>query len=1012
MVIGNSSLAAAGGPVDFNRHIRPILADNCFECHGPDAEAREGELRFDLADDAMAVIDPGNAKGSELYRRLVHQDPDERMPPAKAHRRPSAQQIESIRQWIDEGAIWSKHWSFVSPVGPEFPKNLSQPDWPRNGLDALVLAHLDAEGLAPQPQAKPETLIRRVTLDLTGLPPELDRIDRFLAEWNKDPEAAYESLVDDLLASPRYGEHMAVSWLDAARYADTNGYQSDGKREMWRWRDWVVEAWNRNLPYDEFSIRQLAGDHLLPDRARSIQTGDLIRDPEILDLLLATGFNRNHRQDTGSGTIQEEALFEIAADRAETTAMVWMGLTLGCARCHDHKFDPLTMTDYYGMVAFFDQVDENGFAGVRNSHPWLVVPTAAQQPALAKLDKRVADAEKVLAAVDHSSAQAEWEKTVIASGEPIEPFKDGLAHHLLSGGASARFNGRNFKKAHDAFPKVLSTFKPFTFSARFKVADPARDQAIMSAVEKPDRNRKGFQLDVVEGGRVRIRLVSSWIYSFVDLISNLKIKPGREYHVALTCDSRGQGLALKAYLDGKPGLFTQDSEINGGGTTAAPEPLYFGKSPFNENLRGVIRDVRAYTREFSPDEISLLAERRPLHAILSIPAAERSTREAALVRHAFLENAEPREYVALRNGLAARQKFIEEELPISMVMIDRAQTKPSYARLRGQYDKLGPEIMPGTPQILPPLLGSGTGISRPSRLNLARWLFAPGHPLTARVAANRLWQQTWGQGFVNTPENFGTQAPEPAYRDVLDWLATEYVRLGWNTKAMLKTIVTSATYRQDSNAPGSLWERDPQNRLLARGPRHRLHGPAVRDQALAIGGLLGSDIGGESTVIEKMTDPGAGDRKSKMPPVDADAHHRRTLYAWWSRNAPPPSLAVFDGNDRSGCTVEIKRTNTPIQALATLNHETYLAAARGFAEQILAQSESDRFEYAWRKVTAAKPTASERELMTRSLAAHCDDFMNDEEATMALVETRNPELAAWTALANVLLNLDRTLTKE
>ncbi len=1008
--------------LDFNRDVRPILADNCFECHGPDEKARKAKLRFDTREGIFAprqkgpVLVPGKPDESEFIRRLMSSDPDEVMPPPKAHRKPTTAQIETLRRWVAGGAHYAEHWAFAPPVRHE-PPAVSQPEWCRNDLDRFVLAHLDGAGLTPQPEAAPEVLARRLSLALTGLPLSVPTADRFVAAHARDADVAVAALADELLKSPAYGEHFAWSWMDAGRYADSNGYQLDGNRSMWRWRDWLIAALNNNQPFDQMTREMLAGDLLIPAPLRNWQSGDLIRDTEAGGRVLATGFLRNHSYDTGSGTIAAEARFENAADRMETVGTVWMGLTLHCARCHDHKFDPLPARDYYSMLAFFDKVPEFGMSLLGASHPYLRTPDRAGLAEVAALDAKVKAASATLeqAEAHIAKAQEEWEQRTSKSeqGAVVDrPAFDaqrvtrGLRFHYAK--EPFVFDGNTQQMESPDAVKLCEGGRAFAISFWFR-QEGTGDAAILSSVNVPEGTWRGFTMDVV-GGRLRLRLVYRWVHSHIEFLSREPFRAGEWHQVTVVANGLMQGIGYRAFLDGDASAMSCTHDVmNNNGAFDKKNKLVLGGSPFLPNFRGSLADLRFYDRALSTAEVRFLADRRSVAALVAIPVARRGDGERALIRHGFLETGADNEFKTLQQAVhkaeQARGEFIKT-LPTTMVMQD-VPGRPTHVRLKGSYDQLGEAVDANVPAILPPLPREVA----PDRLALANWLASPRHPLTSRVSANRLWQQLWGRGFVDSPENFGTQCAQPEQAALLDWLATEYVRLGWDTKALLKLIVTSATFRQSSAAPADLWRRDPANRLLARGPRFRLPIHIVRDQALSVSGLLKPDIGGPPVLLEPVINR-KGEEEDEGKSDSVLETHRRTLYTYWKRNAPHPMLAVFDVADRNQCEVRARRTNTPLQALVTLNESGLVECARAFARHIRQQEGGDaaRLTFAFHSATGRAPVSEELQRLDEALQAYRGHFKSEPAAAAQLAGPDGD--AAWTAMANVLLNLDATLTLE
>ena len=984
--------------ISFSRDVRPILADNCFECHGPDEESREADLRLDILDDAIGwVIEPGSVNESILIDRLLSDDPDAVMPPLHSKRRPTKKQIEILKRWIDQGARYESHWAFVPPTRPSVPDSPDS-DWPRNSIDDFVAAHLESNALVPRKDAQPRLLARRLSLSLTGLPVLPEKADLFAEEYGRNPEQAVSSLVDELLASEAYGEHRAWFWMDAARYADTNGYQADGFRVMWPWRDWLIRNLNANLPFDRMTELMLAGDLLIAEELQDWESADWVPDDKATEQLVATGFLRNHRYDTGSGTIPAESKFENAADRMETVGTVWMGMTMLCARCHTHKYDPIENREYYELLSFFDNVREVGSALKVASHPYIHTPTAEQLAELKRLRKAALNADAGMNAAEAKicDAQKDWESSLVdvAQNPDVKESRvfRGLKYRYAEN--SLELDGKTtFEKSNDPI-SLCAGNQQWTISFWFR-PDSIDDGAIFSSVEEPERYRPGIQVDWV-GGKIRVRHVCRWVNSYIEFQSNQELQIGEWHHVTFRCDGRMQGLAYSASLNGVDEAMTCTHPVtNDSAEKSGKAPLLIGGSPLMPGFVGGLRDLRFYDRELAPDEVLSLADHRSTVEIAQIPVGERTEQEMETLRHAFLESESlPIELSELRDAqLAAHAKLNEaiEETPTTMVMKE-GRTKQTRVRMAGVFDSYGDRVEADTPEFLPPML-DGTR----DRLALARWLSHPDHPLTSRVAVNRIWQTLWGRGFVDSPENFGTQTGEPLHADLLDWLATEYVRMGWDTKALIKLIVTSRTYRQDSGATEAMWKSDPTNRHLARGPRFRLPVHTVRDQALFLSGRLDKQVGGPPVLVDDVI--GQNGKIVNLPFEKSD--RRRTLYTFWKRNSPHPMLAVFDVADRNQCEVRTMRTNTPLQALVTLNEPGFAAAAKDLGQRAVKalETEKGRIRWAWQACTGQIPTASQ---MT-ALAKMRQDYLELADGN---------EIQAWTAFCNVLLNLDATLTLE
>jgi hypothetical protein len=1029
-------------PVDFNRDIRPILSDNCFTCHGPDDKQRMAQLRFDTREGAFAksgVIVPGNAQTSRLIERVTARDPLLRMPPVDSGHKLTENQIALLRRWIDEGAKWEIHWAYLPPVRPPLPQ-VKNTSWTRNPIDNFILARLERERLAPSPEASKETLLRRATLDLTGLPPTLEEMDSFLADQSPD---AYEKRIDKLLRSPHYGERMAMQWLDLARYADTHGYHIDSHRDMWPWRDWLITAFNRNLPFDQFTIEQLAGD-LLPDATT--------------DQKIATGFNRNHMINFEGGAIPEEYQVEYVVDRVETTANVWMGMTLGCARCHSHKYDPISQKEFYQFFAFFNTVSEQGLDGrTGNAEPMLRLETDEQKKKLAELRTAINAAEESLSDSRVALLQQEWEKAFVAGDAPSlraglvahyeldGSFSDSSGRHLhgrtargdpsfastslgrsvgLDGDTQISFAGAGSFDASDAFTLALwinpSSNVPLTLLHKLEDAQSRRgyemviDDVGLIGVQKYD-------------GRLTVRLAGD-SKSAIEVRARQRLPMSSWHHIALAYDGAGKAAGLKLYINGKPTdvEITQDN-LTGSIKTSAD--LEVGNKLFGRPFKGQLDDLRIYDRALDDAEIEELGIRHPVRKIISGVYGKRTAESAARVKNYFLTHdapAEMRDQYAELKKLKQRKEEIERSVLTAMVMSEMEKPRETFVLGRGDYRNKTEKVLPGVPSILPPLAKDAPL----NRLTLARWLISPSHPLTARVAVNRYWQMYFGHGIVKTSEDFGSQGEPPAHRELLDWLATEFMQTGWDIRALQRLIVTSAAYRQSSKATPEMIEKDPENRLLARGPRLRLPAETVRDNALAISGLLEKRIGGPGFfpyqpkgLWEEMA---FGDGFSAQIYAESKGRdlYRRSMYTFWKRTVPPPSLAAFDAPDREKCASRRPMTNTPLQALVLMNDPTFVEAARSLAQRALTEggnSVETKIAYAFRLSTGRKPSVQEARALRELLTAQTARYRRDEKSAMELLRVGESkwnekldakELAAWIIVASAILNLDETITKE
>jgi hypothetical protein len=830
---------------------------------------------------------------------------------------------------------------------------------------------------------------------------------------------------------------MAVDWLDAARYADTNGFQNDFARSMWPWRDWVIDAFNRNQPFDQFTIEQIAGD-LLPDATLSQK--------------VATGFNRNNRTVTEAGSIEEEWRIENAVDRVETTATVFLGLTMGCARCHDHKYDPVTQQEFYGFLAFFNSVNEKGvYTETRGNVPPLVsVPSPEASQNLQRLDSAIAAAEQTARDLesDLATRQASWEQEQIAAPSPTEPTDWSLRiplnndlHVDASGAAPSEANltggsppawsqgpsagALKLPGKPEAFVQVDSTAQldrgdRFSYGGWFKTD---ADGAILSKMDDANGYR-GFDL-LATGGKLQVHLVHHWPDDALKVITHDPIPPSSWHHAFVTYDGTGKASGLVLYLDGR--LMPLDIETDTlKNSIANDQPLRLGKRSTSLSLNGEIADIRLYSRALSPDEVFQIAA-RPMLDLARLPANERPKLHQELLTRFYVEHYAD-DLKAARDSLVALRKQREAaqaKLATVMVMEDLAQPRETFVLKRGQYDlpDRSKQVEPGVPACMPRMPDDAPR----NRLGLARWLVDPQNPLTARVIVNRLWQQHFGVGLVKTAENFGLQGEPPSHPDLLDWLATEFVASGWDMKALHRLIVTSATYRQSSRIDGSRLARDPENRLLSRGPRFRLPAETVRDNALAIGGLLVTKLGGPSIkpyqpagLWEELAG-GAGEGPYVQD--KGDDLYRRSLYVYRKRTVPHPLMSTFDGSSREACQVNYAKTNTPLQALELLNDVTYVEAARHLAQLMLADGGStaaERINYAFRRALARPPTDAESQVLIRAIDRYRQDFNAVDAAEKLIRHGDSPvppgldprDLAAYTTVASVILNLDQTITQE
>lgn len=983
--------ATSQAEIDFNRDILPVLSEKCFACHGPDANTREADLRLDTLEGATrdlggySALVPGDVQSSELLNRI--NDEDALMPPPESKLKLSDKEKLLLKQWVISGAEYAPHWSFVAPQRPEVPNG----EFGSNPIDAFIGQRLQKEGLQFSPEASPEKLIRRVTLDLTGLPPTVEEVDNFVAAYADRGEAAWEELVDRLLKSPRYGETMALPWLEAARFADTDGYQFDGPRYQWRWRDWVIDAYNAHMPFDQFTIEQLAGD-LLPDAT--------------IEQNIATGFNRNHRYNSEAGLVVEEFLLENAVDRVDTTSTLWMGLTMGCARCHDHKYDPISQRDYYQLISFFNNVPEAGRAIKEgNSEPVVLAPTKLQQVEWEQKKQAVEAARQALKPGDTPQQGGLLIDRRMANHFKLDVLPD--IPKMISGkpivqDQSILFDGDSTVQLGE-IDKALSFRANTAFSISFWLrCDDLRDSIILSR-QQPGTTRPGVELALVEGGRLRFDLITRWMAGVGRATTDMHLPKGEWVHIAVTNDASQSANGQRIFINGQPveTTVTHNTNSNVGGVKAErPLMLGGGIAPASKNFVGAMRDVRLYKTDLWDEEIEILA------ATYGGPERQEFSR--------IKMTDEYKQYVKLREEL---EKF-EDSLPTVMVMRDMAEPKPTFIRKRGVYNSFGEEVGRGVPESMPPMDAS----LPKNRLGFAKWLVSPDHPLTSRVAVNRYWQRYFGTGLVKTSEDFGVQGEMPSHPELLDWLATEFVRSGWDVAGMQKLIVSSRTYRQDSRVTPKLLERDPENRWLARGPRLRLSAQVIRDQALFASGLLVERIGGPSVSPYQpenlWAEMSMGMRYKQSKGEDL---YRRSLYTIWKRTVAPPSMSTFDAADRESCWVKRKETNTPLQALTLLNETGYVESARHLAARMIREGGDDPIGFGFRSLTARYPDAQERSVLESALGEYRKAFSSDSELAAQIVAVGDSpadakidaqRLAEFTALANVLLNLDEAITKE
>jgi hypothetical protein len=1017
----------AGGKIDYNFHIRPLLAERCFPCHGPDERKRKADLRLDTAEGALesGVIVPGRPDESELVARITAGNAD-RMPPPKSNLTLSQEEIALIRRWVAEGAEYKPHWALL-PLPDEVPApRVKAPAWPADPIDLFILARLEHAGLAPAPPAPREAWIRRASFDLTGLPPSPAEVDAFLADTAPD---AFEKVADRLLASPRFGERMATEWLDVARYADSFGYQADGDSHVWPWRDWVVRTFNANLPFDQFLTWQIAGDLL---------------DHPSRDQRLATAFCRLRRMTNEGGSIPEEFRNEYVADRVQTFGTAILGLTVECARCHDHKFDPITQQDYYGLGAFFNSIDEWGTydnAQFRPT-PTLPLPTPEQERALtahaaevARWEARVSAAEpareavfrawlaredrkpEVPGLVGHYPLDTRLDKDQLENlADPKHPGTTTAANVLVPGkiGQALRFSGDDPLNLPGGLDR-LDRDRPFTVAFWLQVPEPPQRAVIFHRQAGTDTGFHGAELAFDEG-RLAFAMIRFWPGNALAVRTRSAFPAGRWVHVAVSSDASGRAAGARIDLDGQPA----DLEIVRDGLTknleAGGSGLTFGERFRSPGLKdGLIDEIRIYDRALSPIEVAHLADGHALDDALA-------RRDEARLRPYYF-GAMDSTVAEAREGLCqARERLFATQTGIFeiMTMEELSQPRPAFILARGRYD--APKDRPvarRTPSALPPFPNDAPR----DRLGLARWLTDPRHPLTARVAVNRFWQLFFGKGLVATPENFGTLGALPSHPELLDRLARDFIASGWDTKRLCRRIVLSSTYRQRSAAGPELRGRDPENVLLGRGPSRRLSAEMLRDAALCAGGLLVEQLGGPP--VKPYQPPGLWKGQNaflpEYTPDKGPGLYRRSLYTFWRRTSPPPNMILFDAPSREVCTARRQATSTPLQPLVLLNDPQFVEAARGLGERMLREggaATADRLAFAFRWGTSRRPSERELALLLTLHQRQLDQFQRQPKAAVAYLRTGDrplpadldpAALAAAAVVANAILNLDASL---
>ena len=1006
--------------IDFNRQIRPILSENCFQCHGPDQSHRKANYRLDTKEGVFAVGKSGkknillrDAKNSELVHRIEEAEGDGLMPPLKSGKKLNADQIKLIKQWINEGANYGEHWAFVVPKSSSVP-DVNNSKWVRTPIDAFVLSRLEFNNIMPSPQASKEVLIRRLTLDLIGLPPTLKEVDDFLRD---DSPQAYEKVVDRLLASNQYGERMAMQWLDYARFADSNGFQTDSSRSMWPWRDWVINAYNANMPFNQFTIEQIAGD-MLPNATKS--------------QIIATGFNRNHRLNGEGGLIAEEWRIENVIDRVDTTSQTWLGLTLACARCHDHKYDPISQKEFYQFFAFFNNLPESGtLAGNQtggNTEPVEEIESPSQNAESLKIQLAIKEQEALILKLDEKVDPMikEWEpvfkEKVNSAGNvwtPLNPTtvksEGGAKFSKLTDG-SYLASGKN--PTNDVYT-ITSNVSKGSFSAILLECFPDPSLPNQSLGRFSNGN---FVLSKIEAELSSPSLKTPLKIAFNKAIADYSQKGWDIINVVGNDSSKGWAVDGPTRRDITKAMFVSPQLVD------IPENSTIKISLSHQALsQHNIGRFRIAISSVPGELITLNGFQVPVNItkIIETDPQKRSLQQKEELRKYYKATSFKEHKVASDKLVLLKNNLVDSKKNIPGVMVMKeGPVRDTFMLIRGEYDKKGPKVVAGLPSVLPPLPKD-----KPmNRLGLAYWMVDPSNPLTSRVWVNRMWEKFFGYGLVRTSENFGAQSEFPSHPELLDWLASKFVSLNWDMKAMQKIVVMSSVYQQSSNLNPSLLNNDPENRMLARGSRLRLSGETLRDQALFASGLMVNKTGGPS--VRPYMPEGVWDETSRYGDLrnykndKGEALYRRTMYTIWKRTAAPPTMLLFDAPNREACSVKRSRTNTPLQALALLNEVTYVEAARKLAEKIIREggnTPDDKLTTGFRIVTGRRPDSSELAILVKGFHKDYENFKSKPEnakrftslGESPLANTADiSELAAYTLSANILLNLDEVVNRE
>lgn len=1026
--------------IQFDRDIRPILADKCFFCHGPDKEHQEADLRLDVESGARSVITAGDPKASELITRILASD-ESQMPPKETKKELTAAEIQLLQQWVEQGAVWSKHWSFSAPEKTDVKSKT-----PRDVIDELIARQTPSGELAIE--ASKEKLLRRVTFDLTGMPPTLAELDAFLADDSAD---AFETVVDRLLASQRYGQRMGLSWLDAARYGDTSVYHADGPRDMWGWRDAIVDAYNQNMPFDQFSIAQLAGD-LIPDATQQQK--------------ILAGFNRNNGTTDEGGAFAEEYRVEYAVDRVKTTSTVWMGLTMECAQCHDHKYDPISQEEYYQFFAFFNVSSDGGMQTRRgNAAPTMDIPDPDKQARLPQVEKQLAEKKKQVETLVANCGPAlqRWLEQVQSEEKEAVTYPEGnvLYLPLIEGSKNKTKSAIPLASAHEPESEpvdlITATLKGKVewipdrgdYTLKFNgsnwldvgpVADfertdafsyggwikPAKSNGQGALIAKMDDGNKYRGFDLLAGNSpVSVHLIHSWPDNAIKVTTKKKLEADKWQHVFAVYDGSSKAAGIKIYVNGEEWEWTieQDGLKD---TIKTEKTLLVGSRHPGSRLRGQVDDIQIYDNALDVAQVRILADSDPIGDLIAIEQTQRTDAQNEAIKQHYLTTVDKNYSGLVKTQRELESKITDLKKPLTTVMVMGNQAKPrkTFILNRGAYDSpTDQEVSAGTLAILPAMDENAPR----NRLGLSQWLFSAEHPLTSRVAVNRYWQLLFGRGLVNTPEDFGAQGDFPSHPELLDWLAVEFRESGWDVKRILKEMVMSRTYRQSSKSNPEAYRADPDNQMLSRGSRFRLQGEFIRDTALSLSGLLNDQIGGAG--VKPYQPPGLWAEvglggNPKFTQDHGDKLYRRSIYTYWKRSAPPPAMQIFDAPTREKCIMQRARTNTPLQALVTLNDTQFIEASRHMAERLIrdgGKTTEERLSHGFRLATARYPDPNEMAVLKRIFENASRKYTDNEESAVKLLsvgEAKRDETlptaehAAWTIVSSSLLNLDETLTRE